>query len=111
LSSNRQQARVASANIKRDGIHICIDVDGVLRSAQVQRKRGAFFVIIWAYAMTKRKNGTCYCKSYCVVCEVDLLTEDSIKHHNLRVACHGERAYTTFSTQWEKAIWQKTSRT
>jgi len=44
--------------------------------------------------MGKKKTPTkCYCESYCLVCEIGFTNTEAIYVHNLRVACHGERAY------------------
>jgi hypothetical protein len=43
----------------------------------------------------RKRRVMCYCKSYCLVCQIDLITRESVYQHNLRVACHGERQYNT----------------
>ena len=44
--------------------------------------------------MAKKKSPVaCYCESYCLTCEIGFTTREAVHVHNLRVACHGERAY------------------
>lgn len=37
----------------------------------------------------------CHCHEFCLVCVIGMTDQRSIAHHNLRVACHGERHYNT----------------